>query len=398
MILQTRFPPDIRVEKELGTLKNEHQVFLLCAKRGAQRAEDSFEGIEIHRVLSRSARWWSSWRLMSACYSGHWERAIDRFVTSCRLDALHVHDLPLLGTALRVARRRGVPVVADLHENYPAMLEEGMKVPLTSVSSVGSLVMRLSVSLERWRAYERATVPRADQVVTVIEEARDRLLDLGVDRSRLHVVANYASEEEMGHEAPKLRVAGADEPFRLVYAGGFDETRDLATVVDAVSRLPAPEFERLEVLLVGGSGKALETLRKRAATVDAGHRIQIRAWQPLREVERLMSAASVGLVPHVKSAHTDATIPHKLFQYMWRRLPVIVSNCVPLERIVTETNCGLVYPSGDAERLAASIADLYRDRRRSAEMGDAGHEAVAARYNWRSAGRNLLRVYEACAA
>jgi len=73
---------------------------------------------------------------MSSCYSKHWERAIENFLTSFSVDVLHVHDLPLLGTALLVGKRHRTPVVADLHENYPAMLEEGQKVQLTRIRSL----------------------------------------------------------------------------------------------------------------------------------------------------------------------------------------------------------------------------------------------------------------------
>ena len=106
-----------------------------------------------------------------------------------------------------------------------------------------------------------------------------------------------------------------------------------------------------------------------------------------------MLEADVGLVPHVKNAHTDATVPHKLFQYMWRRLPVIVSNCAPLERIVREADCGLVYPSGDSQALARCLTEMHGRGDRVDSMGEAGHNAVAQKYNWDKAGEALLEVY-----
>jgi hypothetical protein len=35
-----------------------------------------------------------------------------------KIEALHIHDLPLVETALGVARRFNIPVVAHLHEDY----------------------------------------------------------------------------------------------------------------------------------------------------------------------------------------------------------------------------------------------------------------------------------------
>ena len=43
-----------------------------------------------------------------------------RYVEANRLEALHVHDLPAVASALAIGRKRGIPVTFDMHENYPA--------------------------------------------------------------------------------------------------------------------------------------------------------------------------------------------------------------------------------------------------------------------------------------
>lgn len=393
MVLSSGFPPDIRLEKELKTLKAEHEVVLLCQRRGSQEAIEAWNGIEIHRVLSSLERWWSNWRLMVSCHSATWRRKIDVFVKDCRIEALHVHDLPLLGTVLAVARDHGIPVVADLHENYPAMLEEGTKIPVSQVRSLGKLVSRVSVSIPRWKAYEREVVPQATRVLVVIDEARERLINVGVPQEEIHVVGNFASLSEVDGIEQRKDVTARQNAFRIIYAGGFDPTRDLSTVVDSFNRLPSGDFPGLELQLVGGTGHALKQVRERTRASGAEKRITVTRWLPLEQAERLMSEADVGLVPHVKSPHTDATVPHKLFQYMARRLPVIVSNCTPLERIVTATGCGMVYESGDAASLADCISAMYHNREHVLRMGAAGQEAVLSEFNWENAGDSLLRVY-----
>ena len=73
MILPGRFPPDIRVEKEFETLKQEHEIFLLCLRRNDQPFRENWQGMEIHRIFSRAERWWSQINLMTRCYSDAWE-------------------------------------------------------------------------------------------------------------------------------------------------------------------------------------------------------------------------------------------------------------------------------------------------------------------------------------
>lgn len=395
MILPSRFPPDIRVEKEFLTLQEEHQVFLLCPRRGDQPILESWHGLRIHRVFSRLQRWWSQWNLMTRCYSGTWKAAIEHFMVSVEADVLHVHDLPLLGAALQAAEKHGIPVVADLHENYPAMLEQALKVPVSTITSLGGLASRLSVSVRRWQSYEASVVPKAKRVVVVVQEARQRLIRMGVPAARIAVVGNYATLDKLQDNDPASVPAGDRKKprLRVVYAGDFGPTRDLRTVLDAVKALPDEVRSAIDVQLIGGQGRDLAQLRQHAETLGIQNNVSLLQWLPRPEAESLMSDADVGLVPHVKSAHTDATVPHKLFQYMWRRLPVIVSNCAPLERIVAETGCGHVYTSGDSQSLADCLVAMHALQENAAGLGDAGHSAVASKYNWDNAGIALLNVY-----
>ncbi len=394
MVLLTEFPPDIRVEKEHMTLNEHHDVFLLCPRRGNQAAAEQWNGLGIRRVFSPGQRWRGQLSLMSRQASALWEAQIERFATDIEADVLHVHDLPLLGPALHVATRLNLPVVADLHENYPALLEVSRGRPWYELPSFGALASRLLVSISRWRDYESRVVPKADRVIVVIEEAAERLVGMGISKERIAVVGNYATfDTESDSDPPSPPSGELNSRLSVVYAGGFGETRDLETVLDAVAILPDAVRAGMHVQLVGGMGRDLTHLERHAARLGVGDYVTLTQWLPRKEAELLMSKADVGLVPHVKSAHTDATVPHKLFQYMWRRLPVVVSNCAPLERIVRDAGCGFVYESGNAQSLAERLGEMHALGDRRASMGAAGREAVLQTYNWSSAGKALLDVY-----
>lgn len=393
MILAAPFPPDIRVEKEMKTLMREHEVHLLCTLKNGQANLERWGGIRIKRVFSKYDRWQSNLQLMATCFSRNWEIEIQRYVKEFNIDVLHVHDLPLLGTTLRVAKKLRLPVVADLHENYPQMLAEGRKTPVYKQLNLGKIALRLIVSINRWIEYEREALSKADKVITVIEEARDRLVHQGLSAENIHVVANYDDgTEESYYELGKKRMK-PNGKFQVIYAGGFDATRDLRTVIDSTVRISKEEIPDLKILLVGGKGSELAALRKYMVEKFAMNRISLVEWSPLEEVRNLIKNSQVGLVPHIKSAHTDTTIPHKLFQYMAEGLPVVVSDCTPLKRIVIESGCGLVYRSGDSRSLAGCLSQLYSDLSMWEKMSEAGYEAVRNRYNWKIAGEELLHIY-----
>ena len=61
---------------------------------------------------------------------------------------------------------------------------------------------------------------------------------------------------------------------------------------------------------------------------------------------------------------------------------VIVSNADPMERIVTEENCGVVFEAGNPYELANAVQKLIKDRGMSLQMGLRGREADEGKYNW----------------
>lgn len=390
MILSSGFPPDIRIEKEVESLLSSHTVFLLCTRRSGEAETELCKGLRVTRIFSGMERRWASWRLMATCYSQDWKKEIDRFIQGNQLDALHVHDLPLAGTALEAARSHGIPIVLDLHEDYPAMLHEVQKISYSQVPSLGVLGLRLTASIRRWREYERKVVREIDAVIAVIEEAGARIRDLGVQRSRIHIVQNYGPVPQRA----KPDQTSERKTVSAVYIGGFDQARDLRTVVDAAGLLADRGCNDLKILLVGGSKRDIALLKNYASRKRlAVSNVSFYEWMEREKAERIVDEAQIGLTPHVKSAHTDSTIPHKLFQYMARQLPVVTSNCVPLQRIVTDAGCGMVYESGNPLSLARCMEVLYRNPGERQRMGNAGLAAAQTTYNWSIAGSNLLNVY-----
>ena len=390
MILLSGFPPDIRVEKEVESLLSSQSVYLLCTRRSGEPKTVSLDRLQVSRVFGGLGRRWASWRLMSTCYSHAWRKEIDRFIRENRLDVLHVHDLPLAGAALKAARSNGIPIVVDLHEDFPALLHEVQKIPYGQIPSLGVLGLKVAASVPRWRENERRIVREVNAVIAVVEEAGARMRDLGVDDSRVHVVPNYCPVPE--HAKPDR--SSDSETVTAVYIGGFDQARDLRTVLDAADLLSRRGCSDLTISLVGGSGRDIALLRSYAhrKKLDVSN-VSFSQWMDRAKAEAIVDDAQIGLVPHVKSAHTDSTIPHKLFQYMARQLPVVASNCVPLARIVGDSGCGLVYQSGDAVSLAACLEKLYRNPAERTRMGNAGFVAAQTSYNWRVAEDKLLDAY-----
>jgi glycosyltransferase involved in cell wall biosynthesis len=223
-----------------------------------------------------------------------------------------------------------------------------------------------------------------DRVVVVVDESAERIASMGIRPEKIFVFSNVDDTEVI------VPWKGSRDPFTVAYAGGFGPHRGIDTLIGALPALrEAVPGARLVLMGRGSSEPELKALAERLGVADA---VEWTGWVDADEMRARLADASVGAVPHRRNEHTDSTVPHKLFQYMGMGLPVTVTDCAPLARIVAETGAGTVAKAGDSADLARKLAELA-DPERSAAASEAGRTAVAERYNLKTEGENLVRLY-----
>lgn len=314
------------------------------------------------------------------------EQLIEKFAVENQVDVLHVHDLPNVGAGIRVGRRLGIPLVADLHEYHPAAVRIWVR----------RLKPRhwITTNQTLWHSYEKRCVQRADQVIVVIEESRERLLKYGISPEKVHVVANYVDLDylaEYGRGDQSLPQYAGN--FVISYIGGIGPHRGVDTAIRAMAEV-AKEATDARLLIVGDPEIHEGYLRGLIDSLGVHDSVELVGWQPFEKVPAYVAASHIGLVPHRRNPHCDHTIPNKLFDYMGFGKPVIVSDCPPLVRTVNDAQAGLVFRADYPHELAGCILRLYRDRKLAQRLGSNGMAAVESQYNWNTASAELVKVYE----
>ena len=123
--------------------------------------------------------------------------------------------------------------------------------------------------------------------------------------------------------------------------------------------------------------------------------VELIEWVPFDKVNSYIAASRACLVPFESLRHTQASAPHKLFQYMLMEKPVVVSSCASLERIINETGAGLVFRAGDPADLARCLIQLFEDKDGLAErLARNGRKAaLSGPYSWKTDARRLVEAY-----
>src|SRR4029453_17810118 len=124
-VFQDEYPWDIRVDKFVNSLADAgHRVTLLSRnRRGLPRREQLRAGVAIFRS---PVGWTPLDRALAgfpAFFSPWWLNALVQTVRSERVDLIVVRDLPLAAAAIYARNATRCPVLMDMAENYPAMIQ-----------------------------------------------------------------------------------------------------------------------------------------------------------------------------------------------------------------------------------------------------------------------------------
>ncbi|MCG7920152.1 MAG: glycosyltransferase family 4 protein [Candidatus Thiodiazotropha lotti] len=383
------YPWDVRVEKICKSLHaNGHDVHIAARNLKKQQQREVNDGLVIHRLPV-----WKSDRLnyifsFPLFFSPVWMRFLRKIVTEEGIDLVMVRDLPLAISGIWIAKQFNIPSVLDMAEDYVAL-----------VKSIWDNRKFQSLNLIVRNPYfaklvERYSLPKFDRIMIVVDEAKNVVLDAGVEEQNIVLVGNtpniektrQRSDSNSDHDENINRIT---EAYSLIYTGGVTLGRGIQEVVkiipDIVERIP--DF----LLVVVGAGYAVERLKKMAAELGVEKRIIWSGWVDHNELYKYINAANIGIIPHYRSTHVDTTIPNKIFDYMACGLPVIASDSPPMKRVVEESNVGRAYQCKDGDSLRQAIIEIFESKE---DYGANGIKAVEEIYNWNVDESRLLTMIE----
>lgn len=380
MVLDHEFPPDIRVENEVEALQSAgHEVHIACYTRKNWKSEEILNGLIIHRSSISKLLYKSSVACLKfPFYFNYWRKKLINILSQQSFDAIHIHDLPLAQVGWEMSQKFHLRFILDLHENWPALLRIS--------DHTNTFLGKILSSDSQWRKYELEYCRKADRVITVVEEASKRIEAMGIPAEKLLVVSNTLNTKSF------VRPISTPDPefFTLFYAGGINRHRGLQYVIKGLKHIDNKHNVRLWLL---GTGSFVDELKQLAKDEGVLEKVIFFGWKSFTEMNEMMGKADVCLIPHLKSDHTDSTIPHKIFQYMYAGKVVLASDCDPIVRILTNSKSGLVYHWDNPADIANKLGQLLQYRIEIEVLSKNGLKAVEANYLWDTDKNRLVQMY-----
>lgn len=372
----------------------EFGISLVCLKRSSDESFETLSRVQIHRIRAGTSKIkLAFWDILMSTFFIHlyFYFAAKKIIKKKDIKILHVHDLPLMGTALLLKRKyKHLRVVFDMHENYPEALPLwfGWKKGL-----ITQLKNRLFMTTNRWLPWEKKAVAGADAILTVVDEMKSTLERKYGPLPKAVVVSNTESISFLNTPVDASVYSSFPDKFIITYTGGIGPHRGIDTVVDAMALISNPEI--IFVVVGSGSKDAMTELQQRINKLQLQDRIFLLGHRPASTVLSYMTGASANIIPHKKNAQNDNGVPHKLFQNMLAGRPLLVSSSAPLQRIVHETKSGLVFEAENPRELAEAIMQLYHSPSLASELAQNGRTAASSgKYAWETSAKTLRSVYD----
>ncbi len=395
MILDGEYPNDIRVRKEAESLADSGiKIQVVTRWKKGQARKELINGVQVIRLGAHySFRKKGINDVLTALFFFdflfYWHLK-SFFKKEVYNEIIHVHDLPLIRTIRHLFPEKYI--VLDMHENYPEMLLALKMIPKSLIKVMKD---RLFFSTKRWKKYESKAIRLPNHIIAVVDEMKDKIIrEYKIPSEKISVISNYEKLEF--HDVKQQdNFLFKNDVFYITYVGGISPVRGLETVIQSVLSFKDSK-KNVELVILGSGNEAyinsLKTLARDIGVIDKVHFL---GQKPFNQIGYYIHNSGANIIPHIKNAHTDHTIPHKLFQIMMSKSPLLVSNCKPFKRIIGRNNAGFIFEAGNVKSFTAQVQLMMFNQSLVSERIQKSYELVKSDLNWDSEGLRLIELIKA---
>jgi colanic acid biosynthesis glycosyl transferase WcaI len=219
-----------------------------------------------------------------------------------------------------------------------------------------------------YTALERRQMRQADHVIHITEDFRPRTEAWGLERSRVSVIQNWGTLDEiplLPRNTAWATRQGLGQGARFLYSGTLAMKHNPVLLTGLAEALGTPDE-----MLVVAAGSGADALRARG---DLPKRMRLLPLQPIAQFAEMLGAADVFLAMIERSAG-DFSVPSKTLSYLCAGRPIVLA--APAEnlaaKIVQSSGAGIVVAPEDIDGFRRAALHFALNPEAAARAGAAG--------------------------
>lgn len=252
-----------------------------------------------------------------------------------------------------------VPFVYNLQDIFPDSLCN------TGITKKDSFVFKMG------RKIEDFTYKNADKIIVISQDFKKNIMAKGVPEEKIEVVYNWVDENavipiEKENNILFEKFGESRDKFNVVYAGSLGNSQNLEVIIEAA--LILHEYRNIKFIVIG-NGPCEEKVK--ALAVSKGLKnISFYDLQAYDLVPNVYSMGNASFITCPKNMGKNA-MPSKTWSIMSAGTAVLASfdSDSDMNRILKESNAGLLAEANDPEALADNILYLFNNQEICSSMG-----------------------------
>jgi len=289
--------------------------------------------------------------------------AIREYVKNNDIDLIHTHGYKGNIYGILAARAARVPIIATCH-NWPA----------------SSLPLRL------YSVLDRIVLRKANHIVAVSENVRERLRRFAISPRKITVIQNGVDTRRFASAQPVLRHdLNLNGRMIIGVVGRLSSEKGHKFLLRAAPRL-IEEFPAVALVFIG-SGPEQPALASLARELNLQDRVFFAGFR--QDMPEVYASLDVFVLPSLEEA-----LPLTVLEAMAAGLPILASKVGDIGKIIVSGDSGLLVESGNADGLYGALARLLKDPALRDSLGAHARATVNSRFSVQRMAAQYLELYE----
>ena len=203
-------------------------------------------------------------------------------------------------------------------------------------------------------------------------------------KHKIKVIENWALENIIGCDKQENDFAkqhNFDKNFTVLYSGNLGRLHDIETITEAAKIL---KDSPIQFVFIGAGAKT--KLVEKAIQTDGLKNIILLPYQSREVLPLSLTACDISLVSLIPGAESIVA-PSKLYGMLaaGRGIIAISATNSYIDKLLTNSNCGINIPPHNPQQLANLIYELANDNQRVKIMGEKARKIYESRYTFQRA-------------